>query len=340
MTYQIKLTALGAYHLGNEIRFADIDLDDWCISPESAKKLIDKNTKAIIAVNLYGNIAKFNQLKKLNVPIIEDAAESLGSKLDNKISGSFGIASAFSFHRTKTITTGEGGMLVTDDEKIYKKCKMLRDLGREPGTYYNEIIGYKYMPFNVQAAIGLAQLHRINELIEIKRSILNKYKHNILNVQFNNDNLSPVTNNLFELGQTATAYESIYLEEQGFIAGQANEFWVNDDSLFYHDGASVYFNKGTARSDLKYKRDVTQIDGALGKVQQLRGIEFNWKDEEKFGGQREIGLIAQEVAEVVPELTSRSRGDMYVNYDRTVALLIEAIKEQQRQIDELKMRLK
>lgn len=192
-------TTLGACHLNNKIQFADIDIDDWCMSPNSAYQLITEKTKAIIVVNLYGNIAKMDKIlelaNKYSIPIIEDGAESLGSKLNGKISGSFGIASVFSFHRTKTLTTGEGGMLVTDDYNLYKLCKKLRDLGRDPGTYYNEIIGYKYMPFNMQAALGLAQLERIDELINMKRLLFNRYKHNLQHIddiQFNNND-----NNIF-----------------------------------------------------------------------------------------------------------------------------------------------
>ena len=120
---------------------------------------------------------EYDELKKIGIPIIEDAAESLGSKYKNVLSGKFGITSCFSFHGTKTVTTGEGGMLVTDSKKIYEKCMILRDHGRKPNdVLYSKLIGgYKYKMSNIQAAVGLAQIERINELIKKKREIFYWY---------------------------------------------------------------------------------------------------------------------------------------------------------------------
>jgi perosamine synthetase len=115
----------------------------------------------------------FKTLEKIaregNMFLIEDAAQSLGSIKYGRKSGTFGIASVFSFHRTKTLCTGEGGMMVTDDTQLYNRCKFLRDHGRQPGTYYNTEVTYKYVPSNIVAALGYAQLLRIDELITIKR---------------------------------------------------------------------------------------------------------------------------------------------------------------------------
>ena len=124
--------------------------------------------------------------------LIEDAAESLGSTYKGIKSGKFGDASTFSFHNTKTISTGEGGMLLIDNEDLYNKCVKLRDHGRGPDTkpYYNDIVGFKFMPFNVQAAMGLAQFHRIDELVATKKMHLKHYKENLsdLKLQFNFEN--------------------------------------------------------------------------------------------------------------------------------------------------------
>jgi len=164
-------------YLGAKPVFADINPKTWCISYATIKPLVNKKTKAIIAVNLYGNMPEYDELKKIGIPIIEDAAESLGSKYKNVLSGKFGITSCFSFHGTKTVTTGEGGMLVTDSKKIYEKCMILRDHGRKPNdVLYSKLIGgYKYKMSNIQAAVGLAQIERINELIKKKREIFNWY---------------------------------------------------------------------------------------------------------------------------------------------------------------------
>ena len=164
-------------YLGATPIFADINPKTWCISYDTIKPLINKKTKAIIAVNLYGNMPEYDDLKKIGLPIIEDGAESLGSKYNNIMSGKFGITSCFSFHGTKTVTTGEGGMLVTDNKKIYERCMALRDHGRKQNDiYYNKLTGgFKYKMSNIQAAIGLAQVERIRELISKKRMIFKWY---------------------------------------------------------------------------------------------------------------------------------------------------------------------
>jgi len=158
--------------------FADIDPATWCLSAETVKPLITPKTKAIIAVNLYGHMPDYDDLLKLGIPVIEDAAESVGSKYKGKLSGAFGVTSCFSFHGSKTLTTGEGGMLLTDDDHVYKRCMILRDHGRNPGDtlFQNIEVGYKYKMSNLQAALGLAQLERIDELVHIKREIFSSYK--------------------------------------------------------------------------------------------------------------------------------------------------------------------
>jgi perosamine synthetase len=116
--------------------------------------------------------------KKHNLLILEDAAESIGSEYKGKKAGSFGDVSVFSFHGTKTMTTGEGGMMLTNDEKIYKRAKVINDHGRNPEhnkMFWMAELGHKYKMSNVQAALGLAQTERIEELIERKREIFKRY---------------------------------------------------------------------------------------------------------------------------------------------------------------------
>ena len=112
-------------YLGAKTVFADIDPFHWCLTPESIEKVITPKTKAIIVVDLYGNMPDWDAIKKIceenNIYLIEDAAEAVGSTYKNTKAGKFGIGSTFSFHRTKTITTGEGGMLLVDDEKLFEK---------------------------------------------------------------------------------------------------------------------------------------------------------------------------------------------------------------------------
>jgi perosamine synthetase len=163
--------------------FADIDPDHWCLTPASIERAITPRTKAVIVVDLYGNMPDWDGIRALcarrGITVIEDAAEALGSVLNGTRAGKFGIASVFSFHRTKTLTTGEGGMLLLDDPKLFDRCKFLRDHGRAPGSYFNTEVTFKYMPFNLQAALGYAQFQRVDELVGKKRAILNGYRQRL-----------------------------------------------------------------------------------------------------------------------------------------------------------------
>lgn len=168
--------------------FCDIDPVSWCLRPDAVRAAITPRTKAIIAVDLFGNMPDLPALQAIadeaGIPLLEDAAEALGSTLHGRRAGSFGIASFFSFHRTKTLTTGEGGMLVLDDPALAARCMVLRDHGRRPGgaMYVNDEVTYKYMPFNLQAALGWAQFQRVDELIAIKRSLLEGYRAGLADV--------------------------------------------------------------------------------------------------------------------------------------------------------------
>jgi len=165
--------------------FCDIDPVSWCLDAASVEKRITPRTRAIIAVDLFGNMPRLDALTELadrhGIVLIEDAAESLGSVYQGVKAGKFGTASVFSFHRTKTLTTGEGGMLLLDDEALYQRCKFLRDHGRKADgpMYYNFEVTFKYMPFNLQAALGYAQFQRLDELVGRKREQLAFYREKL-----------------------------------------------------------------------------------------------------------------------------------------------------------------
>lgn len=168
-------------HVGATTVFADIDEKTWCLSAKSIEKAITNKTKAVIVVDLYGNMADMDEIIELTskhgIYLIEDSAGALGSIYKSKKAGSFGIGSVFSFHRTKTITTGEGGILLLDDDKLFERCKFLRDHGRSTNKfYYNDEVAYKYMPSNMAASLGYAQLKRVEELIQKKRDLLEFYR--------------------------------------------------------------------------------------------------------------------------------------------------------------------
>lgn len=155
--------------------FADIDAQTWCLSADSFEACITPRTKAVIPVDLYGGMPDMDAIRKVarrhNIFIIEDAAEALGAEYKGKRAGSLGDIGVFSFHGSKTLTTGEGGMLVTDRADLYSRIQILRDHGRNPGDrmFWNAEVAYKYKMSSMQAALGLAQLERIDELLERKR---------------------------------------------------------------------------------------------------------------------------------------------------------------------------
>lgn len=168
--------------LGATPVFVDILEDSWCINPQMVKRSITKKTKAIIVTHLYGNLAEMNELIEIgeskNIPIIEDSAESLGSMYFKKFTGTLGYFGVFSFHGTKTATTGEGGMFVTNNEALYEKVLTLSNHGRVRGEvkqFWPELIGFKYKLSNIQAALGYAQILRLDELVTRKREIMNYY---------------------------------------------------------------------------------------------------------------------------------------------------------------------
>jgi len=169
--------------------FADIDPQTWCLSTESFKECITSKTKAVIPVDLYGNMPDMDAIRNIanqyNIVIIEDAAQAIGSEYKGKKTGSFGNTGVFSFHGSKTLTTGEGGMLVTDQDDIYKQVLFLRDHGRKPGDkmFWNTEVAYKYKMSSMQAALGLAQLERIDELINHKRQIFGWYDTELSEIQ-------------------------------------------------------------------------------------------------------------------------------------------------------------
>ncbi|MDP3954690.1 MAG: DegT/DnrJ/EryC1/StrS family aminotransferase [bacterium] len=169
------------YYIGASPVFADIEPDTWCMDPKDIERKITKKTKAILVVDLYGHVADMRAIlkiaKKYKLKVIEDAAEAVGSEYYGKKAGSFGGVSCFSFHGSKTLVTGEGGMLLTDNENIIKKARYYNDHCKDPKKlFWNLGIGYKYKMSNFQAACGLAQLERVNELVAKKRKIFSWYK--------------------------------------------------------------------------------------------------------------------------------------------------------------------
>jgi perosamine synthetase len=176
-------SAAPAVHLGAKPVFVDVLPDSWCLNPAAVEAAITPRTRAIVAVHLYGNLCDMDALISLGrrhgIPVIEDAAEAVGSVWHGKRAGSMGLFGSFSFHGTKTITTGEGGMLVTSDEALKERVLTLGNHGRrrgQPRQFWPELVGFKYKMSNVQAAIGCAQLERVHTLVAARRRVFAAYR--------------------------------------------------------------------------------------------------------------------------------------------------------------------
>ncbi|EGJ33226.1 putative pyridoxal phosphate-dependent, cell-wall biogenesis regulatory protein, partial [Moorena producens 3L] len=165
--------------------FVDVKQDTWCIDPSLIEAKITSKTKAIIAVHLYGNMADMDELRTIanrhNLILIEDAAEAIGSAYKGMKAGTIGDFGVFSFHGTKTVTTGEGGVIITNSDKYTETLSTLENQGRKPGSrlFWCEEIGLKYKMSNIQAALGLAQFERVEELVQKKRWIFEAYKNQL-----------------------------------------------------------------------------------------------------------------------------------------------------------------
>ena len=169
----------------------DSEPETWNIDVTKIEEKITKKTKAILPVHIYGHPVDMDSIleiaKKYNLYVIEDAAEAPGALYKGKKVGSLGDAACFSFYANKIITTGEGGMITTDDEEVAKKARNLKNLAYgKIDRFKHENIGFNYRMSNIQAAIGYAQLLKIDELIEKKRKIAatyTKYLNNIPEIQ-------------------------------------------------------------------------------------------------------------------------------------------------------------
>lgn len=169
-------------HRFSKAILVDSDPQTWNIDPKRIEEKITSKTKAIIIVHAFGHPCDMDEINKIcdkyNIPLIEDNAESPGSYYKAKPTGSFGLASCFSFFANKIITTGEGGIVTTNDPSFYRELLILRDHGmsREQHYHYTHI-GFNFRMTNMQAAIGLAQLERIDQILEKRKENEELYKN-------------------------------------------------------------------------------------------------------------------------------------------------------------------
>jgi perosamine synthetase len=239
--------------------FADVDPKTWCLSDRSFEECITPKTKAVIPVDLYGNMPDMDAIRDIAeqhaIVVIEDAAEAIGSEYKGKRAGSFGSTAVFSFHGSKTLTTGEGGMLVTDREDVYQRSLVLRDHGRKPGDnmFFNTEVAYKYKMSSMQAALGLAQLERIDELITRKRQIFSWYQTQLAEVEGVTLNYeAPSTKNTYWM-VTAILDQKFRITKDSLIR-QMNEVNI-DCRVFFHPLSSLPAYEHSEQSRLAQLRN-------------------------------------------------------------------------------------
>ena len=178
-------TAVAAIHAGAKVIFVDCQRENFQMDPEDLRRKIRADTKAVVLVHMSGIISPhFDEIQKIcdehRVALVEDAAHAHGATFDGRKAGSLGLAGSFSFFSTKVLTTGEGGMVTTNDEDIYQRASAFRDHGRfgkEPNVH--DDIGYNWRPGELNAVLGLAQMRRANEILKRRRQIARSYDEKI-----------------------------------------------------------------------------------------------------------------------------------------------------------------
>src|SRR6185295_14853730 len=172
-------TALAVIHNGAIPIPVDSEPTTWNLDVDLVEGLINERTKAIIPVHLYGHPVDMDRLmeiaRRYNLLVIEDCAESHGATCRGRMTGSFGDMSCFSFYANKIITTGEGGMVLTDDDKLAERLRLLRNLGFGKPRFYHEVPAFNFRMTGYQAAMGLAQLAKVERIIADKRRVAHLY---------------------------------------------------------------------------------------------------------------------------------------------------------------------
>ncbi len=186
-------TANSVLNAGGTPVFADVDAFNLCLDPSEVERLVTERTKAIMPVHLYGHPAEMSAINSIaeryGLVVIEDAAESHGARTKDGVSGGLGFCGTFSFYGNKNLTTGEGGMITTNDEEFSLKCRHLRDhaMSKEKRYWHNEL-GFNYRLTNLQAALGCAQLERVDSLLNKRQEIFewySKYLQGVEGIQLN-----------------------------------------------------------------------------------------------------------------------------------------------------------
>ncbi|KPK02230.1 MAG: aminotransferase DegT [Nitrospira bacterium SG8_35_4] len=258
--------------------FADVNIDTWNIDPEAIEKAVTKKTKAIIPVHLYGNPCDMKEIKRIadkyGLFVIEDAAESLGAQYRGEFTGTLGDLGCISFNGNKTITTGGGGMVIGNDKGRLDHIKFLVNQARDSSyEMYHSEIGFNYRMTNLQAALGLAQIERLEEFLSKKKEFNRIYKEELgelKNIRFQKE---------YEQSESSCWFTCILTEEPAVrenlqerlktrgiptrrIFKPVNEFPPYDGARFIDYGSSHYI----------YERGICMPASTLNEVSDIRKV--------------------------------------------------------------------
>ena len=161
--------------------FADVDPQTWCLRATDVERVLSPRTKLIVPIHTYGNVCEMNTIMELansrGIPVIEDTAEAFASCFGGHMAGTYSLIGTFSFQATKTITTGEGGMVITNNKELYDRMTLFRSHGmRRKKYYWHDLAGHNFRLTNLQAAIGVAQLEKLDLIIGERRRVHRKYQ--------------------------------------------------------------------------------------------------------------------------------------------------------------------
>jgi perosamine synthetase len=176
-----------ALQMNAVVVFADIDPQTWTVTAQTVEERLTSRTKLIVPIHPYGNVCPMDALMLLaarrGIPVIEDAAESLGSSYRGRRAGTFGTIGTYSLHAAKTITTGEGGMVVTQSQEIKERLHLFRNQGMGEVRYWHDVLGHNFRLTDLQAAVGCAQLRHIEEIASARTRMFETYRRCLGDVQ-------------------------------------------------------------------------------------------------------------------------------------------------------------
>lgn len=271
-------TAAAVVYTGATPIFADIEADTWVLDSNRIERYITPRTKAIIPVHLYGQPVNMEPIwavaEKYGLFILEDAAPSIGSIYKGKKTGSLGHAAAFSFQGAKAVVTGEGGFFLTNDEELQKRAWFINDHGRDPNrALYNIEIGHKYKMSNIQAAIGLAQMEKIEDIVAQKRQIFSWYQDRLGDIEELSLNVEKAdTRNIFWMSSIVLDSRLNFTRDEFMKELKARN--VDSRPMFYPMSSFPMFNSAESTNPVAYSVPLRGINLPSGHDRTEEEIDY------------------------------------------------------------------